>query len=107
MLATVLALLLGASVPRRLAREMADAIPGARYVELPGDDHMPWVGDGDQTLDVIEEFLTGAKHAGQVSRVLATVLLRTSSTPPVTPPNSGTSVGAWSSSHTTRLCASS
>jgi len=62
------------AVPRGLAQEMAQAIPGARYVELPGDDHIPWVGDGEQTLDSIEEFLTGARHAGEVDRVLATVL---------------------------------
>jgi pimeloyl-ACP methyl ester carboxylesterase len=62
------------AVPRQLARDMARAIPGARYVEFPGDDHIPWVGDAEQTLDVIEEFLTGAKRAGEVNRVLATVL---------------------------------
>src|SRR5205085_2297829 len=39
------------AVPRMLAKEMAEAIPGSRYVELTGDDHIPWVGDAEQTLD--------------------------------------------------------
>jgi len=62
------------AVPRELAREMAQAIPGARYVELPGDDHIPWVGDAEPTLDAVEEFLTGARHTAEVNRVLATVM---------------------------------
>jgi pimeloyl-ACP methyl ester carboxylesterase len=62
------------AIPRKFAEEMARAIPGARFVELPGEDHIPWVGDAEQTLDVIEEFLTGARHAGEVNRVLATVM---------------------------------
>ena len=36
-------------------------IPGARFVELAGDDHLPWVGDADAVLGEIEEFLTGAR----------------------------------------------
>ena len=44
-----------------LGREMAEAIPGARYVELPGIDHIPWVGDAEEILDEVEEFLTGAR----------------------------------------------
>jgi pimeloyl-ACP methyl ester carboxylesterase len=56
------------------ARYMAERIPGARYVELPGDDHLPFVGDQDEILDEIEEFLTGARHAAEPDRVLATVL---------------------------------
>jgi len=62
------------AVPAILAREMADAIPGARYVEVPGIDHIPWVGDAEQILDEVEEFLTGARHATEADRVLATVL---------------------------------
>ncbi len=41
-------------------RYIAGRIPGARFVELPGDDHVPWV-DLDQILDEVEEFLTGAR----------------------------------------------
>jgi len=55
-------------------RWIAARIPGARYLELPGEDHIPWVGDQDTLLDAIEEFLTGSVPARAVDRVLATVL---------------------------------
>lgn len=55
-------------------RHMADLIPGAKFVELPGDDHLPFVGDSQTMLDHIEEFLTGMRQAPAVDQVLATVL---------------------------------
>lgn len=55
-------------------RWIAQQIPGARFAGLPGDDHIPWVGDADRTLDEIEEFLTGARRAAEPDRVLSTVL---------------------------------
>ena len=55
-------------------RYMAERIPGARYVEVLGDDHFPWVGDADAVLDEIEEFLTGARTEPEPDRVLATIL---------------------------------
>jgi class 3 adenylate cyclase len=55
-------------------RYLAEHIPGARYVELPGADDLYWVGDTDQMLDEIEEFVTGARPAPSTDRVLATVL---------------------------------
>ena len=55
-------------------RYMAEQIPGAKYVELPGDDHLPWVGDQDKILDAVEEFLSGILHPPELDRVLATVL---------------------------------
>jgi len=55
-------------------RYVADRIPGAKFVELPGVDHLPFVGDQDEILDEIEEFLTGARHSSECDRVLATVL---------------------------------
>ncbi len=55
-------------------RYMAEHISGAKYVELPGDDHAPWIGDQDAILDEIEEFLTGVRPAPEPDRVLATVL---------------------------------
>ena len=58
----------------RAGREQAVLIPGARYVELPGVDHLPFVGDADTILDEIEEFLTGVRPAPASDRVLATVL---------------------------------
>ena len=55
-------------------RYVAAAIPGARYVELPGEDHLPFVGDQDAILDEVEEFLTGVRHTLEPETVLATVL---------------------------------
>jgi DNA-binding winged helix-turn-helix (wHTH) protein/pimeloyl-ACP methyl ester carboxylesterase len=57
-------------------RHVAERIPGARFVELPGIDHLPFVGDQDAMLDEIEGFLTGSRHseAPILDRVLATVL---------------------------------
>ena len=55
-------------------RYVAQRIPGARYVELPGRDHLPFVGDQDAILDQVEEFLTGVRHPLEPDRVLATVL---------------------------------
>ena len=55
-------------------RWIAGQIPGATFLELPGDDHIPWVGDQDTLLDAVEEFLTGSVPAKSVDRVLATVL---------------------------------
>jgi class 3 adenylate cyclase len=56
------------------ARHMAEHIRCAKLVELPGEDHTPWVGDTDALLDEIEEFLTGIRHGPEPDRILATVL---------------------------------
>lgn len=42
-----------------LGREVARAIPGARHVELDGDDHLPWRGDWLPVADAIDAFLRG------------------------------------------------
>jgi pimeloyl-ACP methyl ester carboxylesterase/DNA-binding winged helix-turn-helix (wHTH) protein len=55
-------------------RYLAQRIPGARFVELPGIDHLPFVGDQDSILDEVEEFLTGVRHCPRVEPVLATLL---------------------------------
>jgi pimeloyl-ACP methyl ester carboxylesterase/class 3 adenylate cyclase len=62
------------AVPVEVGRDLAARIPDARYVELAGDDHIPWLGDSDALLDEIEEFLTGSRHAPEADRALATVL---------------------------------
>ena len=55
-------------------RYLAANIPGARYLELPGDDHIYFAGDADALLDEIEEFVTGARGTHDPDRVLATVM---------------------------------
>jgi class 3 adenylate cyclase len=56
------------------SRYMADRIPLAKLVQLPGPDHLVWLSDADRVLDEIEEFLTGARRAFEPDRVLATVM---------------------------------
>jgi class 3 adenylate cyclase len=56
------------------ARYLAEKIPGAKLVELPGADHMFWVHGGGDLLDQVEQFLTGRQTAHHGERVLATVL---------------------------------
>jgi len=62
--------------PVRVAhgRYIAERIQGAKYVELPGADHMPFMGDVDALLNEVREFLTGERAAPEVDRVLATIL---------------------------------
>jgi class 3 adenylate cyclase len=57
-------------------RYMATQIAGATLVELPGEDHLPFFGNGDAITDEIEEFLTGVRpdHGADTERVLATIL---------------------------------
>ena len=55
-------------------RWIASQIPGARFVELPGNDHLPFAGDFGPLLDAVEEFVTGARPA-QTERILSTVLI--------------------------------
>ncbi|HSJ49962.1 MAG TPA: alpha/beta fold hydrolase [Actinomycetota bacterium] len=55
-------------------RYLAEHIPGARYVELPGEGHWPWASaDALASMDTIEEFLTGTRSSLGAERVLATV----------------------------------
>ncbi len=55
-------------------RYLAEQIPDAKFVELPGPDHLPWIGDSDRVADEVEEFLTGSRGEVEIDRVLATVL---------------------------------
>ena len=43
-------------------------------MELPGEDHLAWVGDTDGLIDEVEQFLTGVRRHSDSDRVLATVL---------------------------------
>ncbi|HVB93817.1 MAG TPA: adenylate/guanylate cyclase domain-containing protein [Acidimicrobiales bacterium] len=53
---------------------IADRIPGARFVALPGDDVVPYTGDLDALVDEIQEFVTGERYQPGPDRVLATIL---------------------------------
>jgi len=55
------------------ARWLARNIRGAKYVELPGIDHVPWI-DGDDIMEEVREFLTGVREPEEPDRVLATVM---------------------------------
>jgi class 3 adenylate cyclase len=54
-------------------RVIADRVPGARFIELAGRDHLATV-NADQIIDEVEEFLTGERHVHEPDRVLATVM---------------------------------
>jgi class 3 adenylate cyclase/pimeloyl-ACP methyl ester carboxylesterase len=56
------------------SRYLGEHIPGAKVVELPGNDYFPYLGDQDAILDEIEEFLTGVRPVPVPDRALATVL---------------------------------
>lgn len=64
----------GEALPMEMGRELASAIPGARFVELAGTDHIPYVGDAGAITGEMEEFVTGQRHEHPPDRVLATVL---------------------------------
>lgn len=55
-------------------RYMASAIPGARFVELPGEDHLPFVGDQDAILEAVQKFVASLDTVTDRTRVLATLL---------------------------------
>lgn len=55
-------------------RYVANQIPACKYVELGGIDHLPFVGDQEEILEEIEEFLTGVRYPEEHDRVLATVM---------------------------------
>lgn len=55
-------------------RWVADRIPNARFTELAGADHLPWIGETEAMLDEIEEFLTGVRPDPPSDRILATVM---------------------------------
>lgn len=55
-------------------RYIAEHIPGAKFVEFAGEDHLISAGDSDAVADELEEFLTGVRHVSERDRVLATMM---------------------------------
>lgn len=66
-------------------RELARLIPGAQFIELPGDDHLPWVGDVESITAAINRFLTRAPDIRDVDRMLASILVARLAGPPGRP----------------------
>jgi class 3 adenylate cyclase len=62
------------AVPSSSAQRIASRIPGARLVELPGIDHLPYIGDSDAGVDAIRQFLAGQAEPAPGHRQLATLL---------------------------------
>ena len=56
------------------SRYMAENIPGARYLELPGSDHLPWIGDVEPIVAEVQELVTGTRPEPEPDRVVATVM---------------------------------
>jgi pimeloyl-ACP methyl ester carboxylesterase len=67
-------------------RYVAEHIPGARFVELPGNDHLPWLGDAEGVIGAIREFVQEFESTGEEptepETVLATVLAVSLARPP-------------------------
>ncbi len=63
-----------ARTPPAVSRYLAEHIPGARHLELPGSENLIWAGDQARMLAELQEFLTGVRPSPEVDRVLATVL---------------------------------
>ncbi len=61
------------AVPFEEGKYIADHIPGAKFVELPGSDHWPWIGH-EEAVEEIQEFLTGMRDSAESSRAVTTVM---------------------------------
>jgi class 3 adenylate cyclase/pimeloyl-ACP methyl ester carboxylesterase len=70
----------GHPIDVRGGRYLADKITGARFVELPGSEAFPYLGDWERLIEEIERFLTGLRDTGLhepepgSDRILATIL---------------------------------
>ncbi|MDT5219929.1 MAG: hypothetical protein QOF15_2034, partial [Mycobacterium sp.] len=61
-------------IPVVQGRYLAEHIAGSRFIELPGQDVLYWVGDAAAMLDEIEEFVTGVRGGADAERVLTTIM---------------------------------
>ena len=62
------------SVKFEEGRYIAERIPNAKFVPLPGADHLPFTGDADAIVNEVQEFVTGSRALPEPDRVLATVM---------------------------------
>ena len=62
-------------IPGQGGRYLAEHIPGARFVEIEGLDHLPLISDMTSVAEEVERFLAGARRRPEPNRVLATVLV--------------------------------
>jgi pimeloyl-ACP methyl ester carboxylesterase/DNA-binding CsgD family transcriptional regulator/class 3 adenylate cyclase len=62
-------------VPIEEGRALAAAIPGAELRELPGNDHLPFLGDSDALAGEIEQFLTGSRRSQDLELRLGSILV--------------------------------
>jgi class 3 adenylate cyclase len=58
----------------RQGRWLRDNIPGSRYIELEGDDHLISAGDPEPVITYTEEFVTGSRSIAPPERAVTTVL---------------------------------
>lgn len=90
----------------RSGRYLAEHIPGARFVELPGRDFAPWLGDQERLFSELETFLgdvvAGEGWQVEPDRVLATVLFTDIVGATLAQRRSATAPGGSCSSATTR-----
>ncbi len=63
------------TVDVEIGRYMAERIPDTTYVELPGEDHLPFFGDQDAILAEVERFVTGTASNSPEDRRLLTLLV--------------------------------
>ncbi len=60
-------------VPIKEGQDIADHVPGAKFVDLPGADHWPWIGH-EEAIEEIQEFLTGIRETPEPDRSVVTVV---------------------------------
>ena len=61
-------------LPIKAARVTAQRIPDAKMVELPGAEHLPWLGDTTEILEQLRDFVGAPQPVARPERVLATIL---------------------------------
>jgi pimeloyl-ACP methyl ester carboxylesterase len=76
-------------------RYVASRIPGATFIELPGVDHLPFVGDQDPILEAIEEFSTAVRYKVQPELVLAAAVTARASDGPKNTTRAPMRSNAW------------